>query len=140
MARTDLSAETKSRASARMAGLASTATVRNSIVFLVSGEPGLFTRPTTPMSDTYSFWRLLVLCLTLVFSSFSLGVIWYTVCASDHVCDSLVPTGKNGTCYQGGLTVYENFQQCDVTSKFSLQRKKNSLVRLLRWKVQSCRH
>ncbi|KAF9336178.1 hypothetical protein BG006_009447 [Podila minutissima] len=37
------------------------------------------------------------------------------VCASDHVCDSLVPSGKNGTCYQGGLTVFENFQQCDVT-------------------------
>ncbi|KAF9428734.1 hypothetical protein BGZ94_001269 [Podila epigama] len=28
-----------------------------------------------------------------------------------------VPTGKNGTCYQGGLTVYENFQQCDVTNR-----------------------
>ncbi|KAF9570558.1 ATP-binding cassette sub- G member 2 [Mortierella alpina] len=39
------------------------------------------------------------------------------VCASDRVCDSLVPTGKNGTCYQGGLTVYENFQQCDVTNR-----------------------
>ncbi|KAF9945375.1 hypothetical protein BGZ70_003863, partial [Mortierella alpina] len=39
------------------------------------------------------------------------------VCASDHVCDSLVPTGKNGTCYKGGLTVYENFQQCDVTNR-----------------------
>ncbi|KAG0320854.1 hypothetical protein BG000_003425 [Podila horticola] len=37
------------------------------------------------------------------------------VCESDHVCDSLVPSGKNGTCYQGGLTVFENFQQCDVT-------------------------
>ncbi|KAF9196484.1 hypothetical protein BGZ50_000104 [Haplosporangium sp. Z 11] len=39
------------------------------------------------------------------------------VCESDHVCDSLVPTGKNGTCYKGGLTVYENFQQCDVTNR-----------------------
>ncbi|OAQ28895.1 ABC transporter [Linnemannia elongata AG-77] len=39
------------------------------------------------------------------------------VCESDHVCDSLVPSGKNGTCYQGGLTVFENFQQCDVTNR-----------------------
>ncbi|KAG0304130.1 hypothetical protein BGZ98_005903 [Dissophora globulifera] len=39
------------------------------------------------------------------------------VCTSDHVCDSLVPSGKNGTCYDGGLTVFENFQQCDVTNR-----------------------
>lgn len=39
------------------------------------------------------------------------------VCESDNVCDSLVPSGKNGTCYKGGLTVYENFQQCDVTNR-----------------------
>ncbi|KAG0366744.1 hypothetical protein BC939DRAFT_467473 [Gamsiella multidivaricata] len=39
------------------------------------------------------------------------------VCASDHVCDALVPTGQNGTCYQGGLTVYESFQQCAVINQ-----------------------
>ncbi|KAF9425233.1 hypothetical protein BGZ94_007721, partial [Podila epigama] len=39
------------------------------------------------------------------------------VCEYDSVCDSLVPSGKNGTCYKGGLTVYENFQQCDVTNR-----------------------
>ncbi|GJJ77880.1 ATP-binding cassette, subfamily G (WHITE), member 2 [Entomortierella parvispora] len=39
------------------------------------------------------------------------------VCESDNVCDSLVPSGKNGTCYKGGLTVFENFQQCDVTNR-----------------------
>lgn len=39
------------------------------------------------------------------------------VCTSDAVCDSLVPTGQNGTCYRGGLAVYENHQMCDVTSK-----------------------
>ncbi|KAG0332216.1 hypothetical protein BG004_001337 [Podila humilis] len=39
------------------------------------------------------------------------------VCESDNVCDTLVPSGKNGTCYKGGLTVYENFQQCDVTNR-----------------------
>ncbi|KAF8927973.1 hypothetical protein BGZ58_009984, partial [Dissophora ornata] len=37
------------------------------------------------------------------------------VCEADHVCDELVPTGRNGTCYKGGYTVYESFQQCDVT-------------------------
>lgn len=51
--------------------------------------------------------------IDLIFFFFAL------VCESDHVCDSLVPSGKNGTCYQGGLTVFENFQQCDVTSKSS---------------------
>ncbi|KAF8968200.1 hypothetical protein BGZ46_010928, partial [Entomortierella lignicola] len=45
------------------------------------------------------------------------GGINCNVCQSDHVCDSLVPTGKNGTCYSGGLTVFENFQQCDVTNR-----------------------
>ncbi|KAF9113682.1 hypothetical protein BGX27_001045 [Mortierella sp. AM989] len=45
------------------------------------------------------------------------GGINCNVCKSDHVCDSLVPTGKNGTCYSGGLTVFENFQQCDVTNR-----------------------
>ncbi|KAF9907410.1 ATP-binding cassette sub- G member 2 [Linnemannia zychae] len=39
------------------------------------------------------------------------------VCKSDEVCNALVPTGKNATCYQGGLTVIENFQQCDVTNR-----------------------
>lgn len=39
------------------------------------------------------------------------------VCTTDSVCDSLVPTGQNGTCYRGGLAVYENHQMCDVTSK-----------------------
>lgn len=40
------------------------------------------------------------------------------VCKTDSVCDSLVPTGQNGTCYRGGLTVFENYQMCNVTSKF----------------------
>ena len=39
------------------------------------------------------------------------------VCTSDSVCNSLVPTGSNGTCYRGGLTVFENHQMCNVTSK-----------------------
>ncbi|CAG8514342.1 13989_t:CDS:10 [Ambispora leptoticha] len=39
------------------------------------------------------------------------------VCHSDFACDPLVPTGMNGTCYKGGLTVNENFQMCDVTNR-----------------------
>ncbi|KAG0170943.1 hypothetical protein DFQ30_001729 [Apophysomyces sp. BC1015] len=35
----------------------------------------------------------------------------------DSVCDPLVPTGQNGTCYRGGLTVFENHQMCNVTTK-----------------------
>jgi hypothetical protein len=38
------------------------------------------------------------------------------VCTMDKVCDSMVPTGRNGTCYRGGLTVFENHQMCNVTS------------------------
>ncbi|KAF9438938.1 hypothetical protein BGZ76_002937 [Entomortierella beljakovae] len=45
------------------------------------------------------------------------GGINCNVCQADHVCDSLVPSGKNGTCYSGGLTVFENFQQCSVTNR-----------------------
>jgi hypothetical protein len=41
------------------------------------------------------------------------------VCTTDKVCDSLVPTGRNGTCYRGGLTVFENHQMCNVTSKLA---------------------
>ncbi|CAG8443584.1 9688_t:CDS:10 [Ambispora gerdemannii] len=39
------------------------------------------------------------------------------VCQTDLACDPLVPTGANGTCYKGGLTVNENFQMCDVTNR-----------------------
>lgn len=39
------------------------------------------------------------------------------VCKTDSVCDSLVPTGQNGTCYRNGITVFENYQMCNVTSK-----------------------
>lgn len=34
------------------------------------------------------------------------------------MCNSLVPTGQNGTCYRDGVTVFENYQMCNVTSKF----------------------
>ena len=40
----------------------------------------------------------------------------FLVCTMDSVCDPLVPTGQNGTCYRGGLTVFENHQMCNVTS------------------------
>ncbi|KAI9318514.1 hypothetical protein BX666DRAFT_1855871 [Dichotomocladium elegans] len=39
------------------------------------------------------------------------------VCTLDSVCNQLVPTGQNGTCYRGGLTVFENHQMCDVTNR-----------------------
>ncbi|KAK9712006.1 FAD-dependent urate hydroxylase [Basidiobolus ranarum] len=39
------------------------------------------------------------------------------VCESDQACNSLVPTGQNGTCYQGGLVVFNNYQVCDVTNR-----------------------
>ncbi|CAO3632026.1 unnamed protein product [Cunninghamella blakesleeana] len=39
------------------------------------------------------------------------------VCTQDSVCNPLVPTGQNGTCYRGGLTVFENHQMCNVTNR-----------------------
>ncbi|KAJ1650668.1 FAD-dependent urate hydroxylase [Dispira simplex] len=39
------------------------------------------------------------------------------VCQSDKVCDTLMPEGINGTCYQGGLVVHQNFQMCNVTNR-----------------------
>ncbi|CAG8743774.1 7978_t:CDS:2, partial [Acaulospora morrowiae] len=45
------------------------------------------------------------------------GGINCNVCLTDSVCDPLVPTRSNGTCYKGGLTVHENFQMCNVTNK-----------------------
>ncbi|KAG1452624.1 hypothetical protein G6F46_009699 [Rhizopus delemar] len=44
------------------------------------------------------------------------------VCKTDSVCDSLVPTGQNGTCYRGGLTVFENYQMCNVTNRNILKQ------------------
>ncbi|CAO0792155.1 unnamed protein product [Mucor circinelloides] len=49
------------------------------------------------------------------------------VCTSDSVCDSLVPTGQNGTCYRGGLTVYENHQMCNVTNRKILDQLKDQI-------------
>jgi hypothetical protein len=40
-----------------------------------------------------------------------------------------VPTGQNGTCYRGGLTVFENHQMCNVTSKSTERsRQGNQLI------------
>lgn len=51
----------------------------------------------------------------------TMTLIGSIVCTMDSVCDPLVPTGNNGTCYRGGLTVFENHQMCNVTSKFPIQ-------------------
>ncbi|ORY03173.1 ABC transporter [Basidiobolus meristosporus CBS 931.73] len=45
------------------------------------------------------------------------GGINCNVCETDQACNSLVPTGQNGTCYKGGLVVFNNYQVCDVTNK-----------------------
>ncbi|CAO3671301.1 unnamed protein product [Umbelopsis vinacea] len=49
------------------------------------------------------------------------------VCTTDKVCDSLVPTGRNGTCYRGGLTVFENHQMCNVTNRKILEQLKDQI-------------
>ncbi|KAK9708293.1 FAD-dependent urate hydroxylase [Basidiobolus ranarum] len=45
------------------------------------------------------------------------GGINCNICESDLACNALVPTGQNGTCYKGGLVVFNNYQVCDVTNK-----------------------
>ncbi|KAI8331168.1 ABC transporter [Chlamydoabsidia padenii] len=49
------------------------------------------------------------------------------VCTQDSVCDPLVPTGQNGTCYRGGLTVFENHQMCNVTNRKIIEQLKNQI-------------
>ncbi|KAI9312395.1 ABC-2 type transporter [Dichotomocladium elegans] len=49
------------------------------------------------------------------------------VCTMDSVCDPLVPTGMNGTCYRGGLTVFENHQMCNVTNRKILETLKDQI-------------
>ncbi|KAI9137916.1 hypothetical protein BKA69DRAFT_1127772 [Paraphysoderma sedebokerense] len=48
------------------------------------------------------------------------------VCTQDSVCDSMVPTGQNGTCYKNPVAVSENFEICKVTNP-----KINSMLELL---------
>ncbi|KAI8061824.1 uncharacterized protein B0P05DRAFT_477485, partial [Gilbertella persicaria] len=49
------------------------------------------------------------------------------VCQTDSVCDSLVPTGKNGSCYKNGITVFENYQMCNVTNRKILDQLKGQV-------------
>ncbi|KAL7316048.1 FAD-dependent urate hydroxylase [Mucor circinelloides] len=49
------------------------------------------------------------------------------VCKTDSVCDSLVPTGQNGTCYKNGITVFENYQMCNVTNRKILDQLKTQI-------------
>lgn len=43
------------------------------------------------------------------------------VCQGDHACSDFLlggeRLGENGTCYTGGGTVMQSFQQCDVTNR-----------------------
>ncbi|KAI8096551.1 putative ABC transporter [Halteromyces radiatus] len=49
------------------------------------------------------------------------------VCTQDSVCDPLVPTGQNGTCYRGGLAVFENHQMCNVTNRKIIEQLKDQI-------------
>lgn len=55
-------------------------------------------------------------------SGIVISLFFSSVCKTDSVCDSLVPTGQNGTCYRGGITIFENYQMCNVTSKSLYQQ------------------
>ncbi|KAI5808588.1 hypothetical protein DFH27DRAFT_539705 [Peziza echinospora] len=39
------------------------------------------------------------------------------LCTNDNACNKLMPTGSDGVCYKGGVTVKENFQMCEVTNR-----------------------
>ncbi|KAI9335039.1 hypothetical protein DFJ73DRAFT_852417 [Zopfochytrium polystomum] len=39
------------------------------------------------------------------------------VCRADHVCDSMIIGGQNGTCYSSSLLVSQNYMQCQVTNE-----------------------
>ncbi|KAF8439184.1 transporter, ABC superfamily [Terfezia claveryi] len=39
------------------------------------------------------------------------------LCHTDNACNAMMPTGDGGVCYQGGVTVRENHQMCDVTNR-----------------------
>lgn len=43
------------------------------------------------------------------------------MCTEDKVCNSFVPEGLEGTCYQGGILVHEFHQVCEVTNKKILE-------------------
>lgn len=39
------------------------------------------------------------------------------LCQTNDACNAMMPTGDGGVCYQGGVTVKENYQMCDVTNR-----------------------
>ncbi|TGZ85245.1 hypothetical protein EX30DRAFT_337635 [Ascodesmis nigricans] len=45
------------------------------------------------------------------------GGINCNVCKTNDACNALMPEGEDGVCYKQGITVKQNFQQCDVTNK-----------------------
>lgn len=49
------------------------------------------------------------------------------VCNNDDACAAFMPEGTNGVCYEGGLVVHENYQQCDVINKQILEQLKEQI-------------
>ncbi|KAI5803882.1 hypothetical protein EDC01DRAFT_686992 [Geopyxis carbonaria] len=56
------------------------------------------------------------------------GGINCNVCKTNAACAPLMPEGQkeDGICFQQGITVQENFQQCDVTNKKILEMLKRN--------------
>jgi hypothetical protein len=52
------------------------------------------------------------------------GGINCNICQRNDVCNSLVPGGEGAVCYDGGVVVKENFQQCKVTNQQILDQLK----------------
>jgi hypothetical protein len=52
----------------------------------------------------------------------TVGLLMIAVCENDSVCDALMPEKKDGVCYKGGVTVKQNYQQCDVVSEYFSSR------------------
>ncbi|KAF2212378.1 hypothetical protein CERZMDRAFT_106161 [Cercospora zeae-maydis SCOH1-5] len=45
------------------------------------------------------------------------GGINCNVCETNDACNAMMPEGKDGVCYRGGLVQKENFQMCDITNR-----------------------
>lgn len=49
------------------------------------------------------------------------------VCSNNSVCSSFVQGGEGAICYNGGLVVRENYQQCNVVNKQILDQLKGQI-------------
>lgn len=47
------------------------------------------------------------------------------VCETNDACNALIPGEEGGVCFQDGLVVHKNYQNCDITNKKILETLKD---------------